>query len=295
MFSSLLQSAIAVSLRPLGKRRLAELLASGAPEYLSAPMAYLLGARLSQQDCQVIERVEAIRSKFLDRLQVERLLDAPLDLNGKPLKIDPSSVEAQKLISGWTARISSVRKYWGTFLYLLASARKATTILEMGSCIGISGSYLSSATSCEKFITIEQSPLLASLANLNIRQVAKNGQVWNAFFDNALDEILPSVGRNLDMVYIDGHHEKDPTLHYVERLSPYLDEGCLLVFDDIHWTRGMIEAWQMIAQRPGLRLSVDLGRFGLVIWGRQGAGKSYDLSPFTQWWQSGVAAYPGKR
>lgn len=296
MFSSLLQSIVAVPLSPLGRRRLGELFASGAPEYLSAPMQFLLGGPLSQQDVQAIERVEAIRSRFLDKHGVERLLYAPPELNRKRLQIDPSSFESQKLISGWTARISSVRRNWGSFLYLSASARRAKIILELGACIGISGSYLSSAKSCERFITVEQSPLLASLADMNIRQVARNVHVWNALFDDALDQILPSLGGRLDMVYIDGHHEKAPTLHYMDRLTPYLNEGCLLVFDDIHWSREMVEAWQTITRRAGWSFTLDLGRFGVGIWSNQNVySKNYDLSLFTRWWQSGIATFQGNR
>jgi predicted O-methyltransferase YrrM len=295
MFSSLLQSIIAVPLTPLGRHRLAELSASGAPDYLTASMQFLLGGPVSQPDRQAIEQVEAIRSKFLDRLEVERSLGTPRELNGKQLKIDPSSVESQKLISGWTARISSVREYWGAFLYLLASACRAKLILELGSCIGISGAYLSSGKACERFITIEQSALLASLAETNIRQVARNVRVWNASFDDALDQILPSLDRKLDMVYIDGHHEKAPTLHYMDRVIPYSNEGCLIVFDDIHWTRGMVEAWQTITQKPGLSYTIDLGRFGLCVRSSQNViSKNFDLSLYTRWWQSGIAAFPGK-
>ena len=292
MFSSVLQSVVAVLLTPLGRRRLDELFAEGAPEYLNAPLRFLLGGRLGRQDRQAVERVEAIRSKFRDREQVKRLLDAPLELDGKLLPVDPSTFESQQLMSGWTARLSSVLQYWGTCLYLLASTRRAKTILELGSCIGISGSYLASAPSCDKFITVEQSPVLASLANMNIRQVARSVQVWNAWFDDALDKILPALDGTLEMVYIDGHHEKAPTLHFMDRLIPYLGEGSLLVFDDIRWNRGMVEAWQIIARRPELSFAVDLGRLGVCIWnGQSGHSKSYDLSIRTRWWQSGSATF----
>ena len=296
MFSSLLQTIVAVSLAPLGRRRLGEMLANGAPEYLNGPLRYLLGDPPSQQDRRRIERVEAIRSQFLDRKGVERLLSAPLELNGRSLKVDLSTVESQKIISGWTARISSVRQYWGSFLCLLASAARSKAILELGSCIGISGSYLASAESCEDFTTVEQSPLLASLATMNIHQVARDARIWNTSFDDALDQLLPSLKGKFDLVYIDGHHEKEPTLHYTNRLLPHLKEGGLFVFDDIHWTSGMLEAWQAITRKPGLSLTLDLGRFGIGIRDTQSARpKSYDLSLYTRWWQSGVAVFPGAR
>ena len=76
-----------------------------------------------------------------------------------------------------TAHVSSVSALWGTFLYLCASARRAETILELGSGAGISGCYLGSAPSCRRFITVEGSADRARLAEAHLRQIVGNVEV----------------------------------------------------------------------------------------------------------------------
>jgi hypothetical protein len=38
-----------------------------------------------------------------------------------------------------------------------------------------------------------------------------------------------------------------------------------MIFDDIHWSRGMQAAWEQIKQHPRVRLSLDLFYVGLVF------------------------------
>ena len=119
------------------------------------------------------------------------------------------------------AKISSVTQRWGTFLYLCADAVGAKAILELGTCAGISGCYLASARSCERFVTIEASPAPAKLARLNLSRVSDHFTVINALFDEGLDEILRGPGDRFDLVYIDGHHEKVPTAEVLARFLPH--------------------------------------------------------------------------
>jgi predicted O-methyltransferase YrrM len=185
------------------------------------------------------------------------------------------------------AQVTSVHPYWGMFLYLCASAVGAETILELGSCAGISGCYVASGTHCRRFITVEGSPELARLAEANIRQVASHAEVVNALFDDALDAILPTLGKGLDMAYIDGQHEKRSTLHYFKRLVPHLSSGAVVVFDDIQWSPDMWEAWQELSRWPGVSHAINVGRFGVCVWDGAAMPKSFDLSLCTRFWRKG--------
>jgi hypothetical protein len=42
-------------------------------------------------------------------------------------------------------------------------------------------------------------------------------------------------------------------------------EEAILVFDDIHWSPGMKQAWQEIAADTRVKLSVDVFQFGIVF------------------------------
>ena len=109
-----------------------------------------------------------------------------------------------------------------------------------------------------------------------------------SIFDAALDQILPNLAQTIDVTYIDGNHEKRATLDYFERLKPHLSQNGIVLFDDIHWTTDMEEAWQMITQCHGFSYTIDLGRIGLGIRNRKTAHtKTYSLATYTDYWQRG--------
>src|SRR5690606_17020814 len=51
---------------------------------------------------------------------------------------------------------------------------------------------------------------------------------------------------NFDLLYIDGNHQKEATLSYFEKLLPTVHNDSVMIFDDIHWSRDMEEAWEEI-------------------------------------------------
>lgn len=132
--------------------------------------------------------------------------------------------------------------------------------------------------------TIEIMPRLAALAEANLRQVSKNAIVIQGSIDDRLDDILQSQKESIDLIYIDGPHLYDPTLRYFQRLVPHLKKGSLVVFDDIHWSPGMLEAWKMIREKNGFSDTIDVGRFGLGLWDESATKpKAYNLRAYTGW------------
>lgn len=186
--------------------------------------------------------------------------------------------------SQYIAQSASVTPDWGTFLYLCAKGMRAETILELGSCAGISGSYLASTPTCREFVSIERSPELAAVAQKHIRQVLPAARVLNASFDDVLDRVLASLTRPLTLYYVDGNHHCEPTLRYLRQAVTYLKTGALVVFDDIHWSKEMWDAWVELRARTGFSYTIDLGRFGLCVWqGDSVLPKQYNLSKYVGW------------
>ena len=85
-------------------------------------------------------------------------------------------------------------------------------------------------------------------------------EVLNMTFD---DENLPITGK-YDFIYIDGNHKKSPTLRYFKMLLNHLSENGLMIFDDIHWSEEMEEAWNIIVEDPIITVSIDIFKFGIV-------------------------------
>jgi len=276
-------------LAPTGRRRLEEMFKEGLPEYLRAPLLFLLGSKLDPKDQEIARKIEAIRAKLSRYRESRRVLYA----FAQDTETGKSLHESKILSLSWIAKVVSVHKYWGTFLYLSANAAQAKTIIELGSCIGISSLYLASAKFCRRFITIEGSPELSELTKANLGQLVNNYQVVNASFDSGLDQILPSLTDRIDMAFIDGDHQRDSTINYFQRLLPHLNEGSLVVFDDIQWSDEMVEAWQILSRWKGVGAAINLGRFGVCVWtGGTTPPKVFDLSTFTTLWRKGRPKYP---
>ena len=68
-----------------------------------------------------------------------------------------------------------------------------------------------------------------------------------------------------DLIFIDGNHRKIPTLRYFNLLKQHVHPNSLIIFDDIHWSKEMEEAWAEIKEDPQVKVSIDLYQFGMVF------------------------------
>lgn len=255
---------------PLGAHKVRQMSKNGLPVPFQMPLQYLFDKDLSEDDKRIVDCVEGIRRTVASKTEIFEVVSSD---NKGPLRT-----------AAQIAYHSSVTKDWGTFLYLCAKSFKAANILELGSCAGISGCYLASSKHCKKFTTIELMPRLAALAETNLRQVSETAVVIQGSIDERLDEILKSQNTSFDLVYIDGPHHYDPTMRYFQRLRPNLKKGALVVFDDIHWSPEMLEAWKILREQTGFSNTIDVGRFGLGLWdGSTTKPKSYNLTAYTGW------------
>lgn len=162
------------------------------------------------------------------------------------------------------ARTSLTSARFGQLLFRLALFAKPATILEMGTSLGISGSYLAKAAPEARVLTLEGSAHIARIARdqfqaLNLPHV----QVLEGEFDTTLPLALNQVNQ-LDLVFIDGNHQYGPTLAYFQAIKPYLHEHSLVIFDDVHWCVGMDKAWRELVHDPMVRVSIDLFFKGII-------------------------------
>jgi hypothetical protein len=70
---------------------------------------------------------------------------------------------------------------------------------------------------------------------------------------------------NFQLIYFDGNHSKQATLHYFELLLPTITNETVWIFDDIHWSIEMEEAWEKIQQHPKVTVTIDTFQWGIVF------------------------------
>ncbi len=254
--------------------RLRSLLAAGIPSYLRLPFEYLVNPSLvlSSEVKNNRELVEKQRKAMLEfpQQQVSIYYSPKPESSGTvaTAELRPEHGEVMEFDIQRIASHTSISAYWGTFLHILASSAGSKNILELGTCAGISGCYLSSAASCENFWTIEASEGLSNIARKNLAAISDKATVFNGLFDDVLDEFLPNLGgKQLDFVWIDGHHERVATIHYFQRLIPHLSKQAIVLFDDVSWSADMRQGWEELARWPGFEYTFDLKTLkGLCIW-----------------------------
>jgi predicted O-methyltransferase YrrM len=72
-----------------------------------------------------------------------------------------------------------------------------------------------------------------------------------------------------DLIYFDGNHRKEASLHYFEKLLPLVHNDSVFIFDDIHWSKEMEEAWEQIKAHPQVSVSIDTFYWGLVFFRKE--------------------------
>lgn len=264
----------------VGRRQYLRMLTDNLPNPLRSPIEFLLSGKLNPEDDRVVRNIETLRSELAKRQsEFVSVFSGRTSIESAMHPFSPAGTLERSLPQ--IAYVSSVLPRWGTFLYLCANARRAKTILELGSSAGISGCFLASAGDCQRFITVEGSSELAKLAETNLSHVARNFEVVNASFTDALDRILPTLRHGVDMAYMDGDKEKHALCRSFERLTPHLNSGSVVVFDDIHWSSEMWEAWQVLRRWKGFSHTITAGRFGVCFWtGDHVEPKTFDLYKF---------------
>lgn len=153
-------------------------------------------------------------------------------------------------------------------LLRLVRATRARKIVELGTCVGISGSYLAAGLRLNgggRLITLEGSAARCSVASESFAEVGLDDLVevragiFADTYPGALEAAAP-----IDFLYIDGHHREEPTIAYFNSAVPHLAPGALVLFDDIRWSDEMKRAWQTVRAFPGLAYDIDLGGMGLL-------------------------------
>ncbi len=163
------------------------------------------------------------------------------------------------------ARYAAASPATGRLLFRLVLYCKPSTLLELGTSLGISTAYQAAAALKSLFITIEGCPETAALAARHFQRLnLPSARLMNGTFTEMLPEALQALKR-LDYLYIDGDHRRGSCLAYFEQCLAYAHSGSVFVIGDIHWSGEMEKAWGEMRRHPRVSLSIDLFHLGLLF------------------------------
>ncbi|MGA9637801.1 O-methyltransferase [Flavobacterium sp.] len=161
-----------------------------------------------------------------------------------------------------TAGISQKR---AQLLYRIVEYFQPETILELGTSLGLATVALAFGNKNAQITSLEGCPNTMAIAKKQLKEFNINNikcitTEFDAYFDSS--QLQTS---NFKLIYFDGNHSKKATLNYFERLLPTVHNDTVWIFDDIHWSAEMEEAWKIIKDHPKVKVTIDTYQWGLVF------------------------------
>lgn len=206
------------------------------------------------------DKVEKLRTELLHNSTVLKIEDFGAGSS--------ASTGGRRTISSIAKNAAKSRKF-GELLFRIIKYYKPSTILELGTSLGISTSYLSLADPGGRVITIEGAHEVLDIARENFSLMGlKNIETVEGNFDQVLEKIIAKLSA-IDFAFIDGNHRREPTVRYFKQLLPGVGNESVIVFDDIHWSSEMEDAWIEIKDHTAVTCSIDLFFIGIVFFKRE--------------------------
>jgi predicted O-methyltransferase YrrM len=151
-------------------------------------------------------------------------------------------------------------------LFRIVNYFKPKTILEIGTSLGLATSALALGNPKAQITSLEGCPETAKIAR---KQFDK--------FDLGIDSVVSKFESYLqteksdsyDFIYFDGNHSKKATLQYFDSLLSTAHNETVWIFDDIHWSADMEEAWEIIKKHPKVTVTIDTFQWGLIFFRRE--------------------------
>ena len=165
-----------------------------------------------------------------------------------------------------TAGISSKR---AELLFRITNYFQPTTILEIGTSLGLATSALSLGNKNAKITTLEGCAATVLVAKkqfveFNLNNIETLVSEFSAYLKNQ----QPST-TNYQLIYFDGNHSMSATLKYFELLLPTITNETVWIFDDIHWSAEMEATWTIIKNHPKVTVTIDTFQWGIVFFRKE--------------------------
>jgi len=241
--------------------------------HLHSPFAYeLVKDVVNDKQCYPdYKKVSALREQLQKDCSEIMVNDFGAGIGGKGYALILKSVAS-------LYKNNSIRLKYGELLFRLVKYLQPANILELGTSLGISSAYMAIAAPDASIVTVEGCIGIAEKAAENFTMLGlKNIHQEIGNFDSVLDPIIDDMPK-IDFAFIDGNHRKDPTIRYFESCLKKSHNETVLIFDDIHWSEEMNEAWKFIQSHPSVTLTLDLFQFGIVFFRKELSKQDFIIS-----------------
>ena len=167
------------------------------------------------------------------------------------------------------AKTAGITEKRAQLLFRITSYFQPDAILEIGTSLGLATSALALGSQKlvpkTKITTLEGCPETSKIAQ---EQLEKFGLTNVEFEVSEFSSYLEKVNTSMEpfsLIYFDGNHQKKATLEYFDLLLPTITNDTLWIFDDIHWSAEMEDAWETIKKHPKVTVTIDTFQWGFVF------------------------------
>jgi predicted O-methyltransferase YrrM len=148
-------------------------------------------------------------------------------------------------------------------LYRLARHYQPKRILEFGTSLGVGTVHLALGAPKADVLTVEacsetQKIAIEQFTRLNLNNISPVLSTFQQFIESYQGELF-------DMVFVDGHHDGQALLSYMNELKPITHNDTIFVLDDIRWSNSMMEAFETLIDSSNYHVSMDFFRVGIIV------------------------------
>ena len=223
----------------------------------------------SKNSDPLFEKIESLRADLLKN-------NSTISFKDFGAGSQPDLTYKKVVIAGMAKRSLKQPKY-GRFLFRLAKHLHAKTVVELGTCFGITTSYFATSGNNVNVVTVE--------GDKQVLDIAKT--VWEKQHLNSIRSYSFDLNKNLsglfstlgaiDLLFIDANHRKEAMIRYYNQSKPFLHEKSVVVFDDINWSEDTAVAWNHIKADKDVTLSFDIFQMGCVFFDKRLSKENFTL------------------
>ncbi len=167
------------------------------------------------------------------------------------------------------AKTAGITRKRAELLFRITNYFQPESILEIGTSLGLATASLALGNPKAKIITLEGCSETANQCQMQLQKFNfKNVKLVETEFSSFLNTFQPPAS-SFQLIYFDGNHSKKATLAYFELLLSTITNDSVWVFDDIHWSKDMEEAWKIIKKHPKVSVTIDTFQWGFVFFRRE--------------------------